>query len=209
MSNRKWIFLEAMGFFILVMAIIWFSKSIVKEDFKWIAGAPILLWVIISWKRRGDEFDSIGIKKETVPFWIFTSALLVIIFTLAFGGNPEVFGRPDLWKKVFAKLGYPFWALIQQLLLQGYLTNRLNQSLEKHWLASLASGAFFAAVHFPNPLLMSGCFVLGVGTAYYFLKSRNLYVIAFAHGILGTFLKYLLSQDWLENGMRVGPGFWK
>lgn len=209
MSKRKWIFLEAIGFFLLVLAIIWFGGSIVRENFKWLAGVPILLWVVISWERRGDDLDSIGIKKETAHFWIFILLLLMILFTLAFGGNPQVFGKPDLWKNVFKKLGYPFWALLQQLLLQGYLTNRLNQSLERHWLAALVSGALFAAIHFPNPLLMSGCFVLGVGTAYYFLKTRNLYVIAFAHGILATVLKYLLSQDWLENGMRVGPGFWQ
>lgn len=211
MNQKKSFVIEVAAFFLLIMAVIWLPPRNPegKVTIGWMlaGGVTILLWLIISIWWRGDSWDELGLVKETKSFWLFILVCVAGLFLIALIGNPGVFEKPKLWKNIAQKLGYPTWALIQQFLLQSYLTNRIGKCVDGRWRAAFVAGALFAVVHLPNPLLFTGTFVLGVGTAYFFLRCRNLYVIAFAHGILGTLVKYLLAQDWLNHGMRIGPGF--
>ncbi len=199
-------FLEVLTFFTLLMLAIWLCP----RGHNWRVGlaAVGLVWLVISIRLRGDSWESLGFGHGQKGFWVFTLICFGGLFLLAWALNPEVFSKPELWRNMAKKLGYPTWAIVQQFLLQSYLANRISVCVKDEWRASLVTGALFAIVHLPNPLLFLTTLVLGVGTTYFFLKHRNIYAIAFAHGLLGTAVKYLLAQDLLRHGMRVGPGFW-
>lgn len=198
--------LEVIFFFVLLMCQIW-----VWPTFQLLAAAPII-GIIISWYIRKDNLKTLGI----VPEW--PSKKLAMAMVAAFTGfwliilicgmiwNPNFSHQVSqgvFWYK-YAKmsLSYCFWALFQQLWLCGYFTNRVQTALNDNKKTILVMGILFALVHLPNPVLTVAGFFGGILSAYFFLKVRNLYILALAHGILGPSIRYLLDYT-----LRIGPGF--
>lgn len=204
--HKKSFILEVLSFFSLLMLAIW----ICPRGLSWRLGVGLLglIWIATSIRIRKDTWEDLGFGQGQKSFWLFTLACFGGLFLLAWILNPEVFAKEALWSNMAKKLGYPTWAIIQQFLLQSYLANRIAKCVDGTWKAAFITGILFAIVHLPNPLLVLTTLILGVGTSYFFLRYRNIYAIAFAHGLLGTAVKYLLAQDLLRHGMRVGPGFW-
>jgi membrane protease YdiL (CAAX protease family) len=102
--------------------------------------------------------------------------------------------------------GYMAFCLLQQVGLNSYLTNRLLGAMGGVP-AVLLAGAIFAALHWPNPVLIPLTFVGGVAMAWLFARDRNIIPLAIGQGILGTLVWWAFPIAW-HHGMRVGPGFY-
>ncbi len=103
--------------------------------------------------------------------------------------------------------GYMAFCLLQQVALNSYLTNRLLGALSSPAIATLLAGTIFAALHWPNPVLVPLTFIGGTAVAWLFARERNIIPLAVGQGILGTLVWWAFPMAW-HHGMRVGPGFY-
>lgn len=173
---------------------------------------PILL-VFLSWKKSGDNFKTLGLtpenfKKDLIPIFAITLLFWIIIFGIALIFNPEFLKQKNLILKVcFHFLGYFFWALLQNLWLNGYFVNRLSSTIKNPKIVSAVSGLLFAIVHLPNPVLFPVTLIGGIMSAHFFQRNRNLYLIAASHALLAVSLLYFFQDSW-HHHLTIGPGFY-
>jgi Type II CAAX prenyl endopeptidase Rce1-like len=103
--------------------------------------------------------------------------------------------------------GYMSFCLLQQVALNSYLTNRLLGTMSSPAMAALLSGIVFAALHWPNPVLVPLTFIGGFAMAWLFARERNIIPLAIGQGILGTLVWWAFPVAW-HHSLRVGPGFY-
>lgn len=113
-------------------------------------------------------------------------------------------GHPIQWIRAFG--GYTVWALMQQLLLQGYFLARLLRLTPRPNLAACITASVFALAHLPNPILTPLTLVWGFAACMLFVRSRNVYPLAIAHAIFGICVAITIPPSILHN-MRVGLGY--
>jgi hypothetical protein len=106
--------------------------------------------------------------------------------------------------RFFAYFGF---CLLQQVALNSYLTNRLLYALENPRLAAVLAGAVFAALHWPNPVLVPLTFIGGTAMSWLFSRERNILPLTIGQAILGTLVWWVFPVAW-HHGMRVGPGYY-
>jgi membrane protease YdiL (CAAX protease family) len=90
--------------------------------------------------------------------------------------------------------------------LNSYVTNRLFASTESPVLTSLIAGTIFAALHWPNPVLVPLTWIGGIAMSSLFVSERNILPLILGQGILGTLVWWTFPVAW-HHAMRVGPGF--
>ncbi len=95
---------------------------------------------------------------------------------------------------------------MQQFILNVYVLLRfLRLGLRRTPAVALAT-LLFAAAHIPNPLLVSLTLIWGALSSWLYLRYRNLYALALAHGILGMTLAVTVPNP-IARHMRVGLGY--
>ncbi len=148
-------------------------------------------------------------KKDLDLILSTTACLLVLTLWIGFIWNPNFLAQKGIFWKYLKHLPmyYP-WALLQNLWLNGYFTNRLAKVFPNQpKLISTMAGILFAIVHWPNPVLLVATFIGGIMSAYFFQRNRNLYPLALSHAILAVSLLYFFPDSW-HHHLRIGPGFW-
>jgi len=103
--------------------------------------------------------------------------------------------------------GYMAFCLLQQVGLNSYVTNRLFDATDSAPRASLIAGTLFAALHWPNPVLVPLTWIGGTAMAWLFACERNILPLTLFQGILGTLVWWTFPVAW-HHAMRVGPGFY-
>jgi hypothetical protein len=103
--------------------------------------------------------------------------------------------------------GYFAFCLLQQVALNSYLTNRLLYAFEQPYLAAVAGGTLFAALHWPNPVLVPLTFLGGTAMSWLFSRERNIIPLTVGQAILGALVWWAFPLAW-HHGMRVGPGYY-
>jgi hypothetical protein len=103
--------------------------------------------------------------------------------------------------------GYFAFCLLQQVALNSLFTNRLLALFSRRPLAALCAGMIFAALHWPNPVLVPCSFIGGVAMAWSFARHRNILPLAVAQALLGLVLSMVFPIAW-HHQMRVGPGYY-
>jgi hypothetical protein len=101
---------------------------------------------------------------------------------------------------------YFLWSFLQQFMLQDYFLARLLRLLPSKTRAVLAAAILFASTHIPNPLLVVVTLFWGAVSCALFLRYRDLYSLAVAHGILGICLAVTVPNA-VHHQMRVGLGY--
>lgn len=203
-QSINWIAIEVFAVFLFVMALVWILPPI----FVFLASVFILL----SWKFHRDSLKNLGVlprdfsQIRNIGIGVLISAVAFSITALVY--NPEIFSNPKLGSNILRQFErYVFWAFLQQLVFHGYFTHRIQTVFNDVRNSSLVSGLMFAAVHLPNPILTGVSLIYGPASAYFFLRSRNIYILALAHAVLGTLLNYLVIKCFFHHGMRIGPAF--
>ena len=203
---RSIILVEVLVFGAFVAWYIWQLQA--SYFFAWLV-FPV--WLLASFLAHGDTPQTMGWRADNL--WSATKR-----FALVFA--PGIAGlflagillgalhRPThhlLVPKHF--FGYMAFCLLQQVGLNSFLTNRLLATINSPAIASLLSGTIFAALHWPNPVLIPLTFIGGTAMAWLFARERNIIPLAVGQGILGTLVWWAFPMAW-HHGMRVGPGFY-
>lgn len=114
---------------------------------------------------------------------------------------------PVHWTQAQRLLSYSAFCFLQQVALNSYTTNRLLYTFEDPRASSLLAGFIFAALHWPNPVLVPLTFFGGAIMSWLFSKERNIIPLAIGQAIIGTLIWWAFPSVW-HHGMRVGPGFY-
>jgi hypothetical protein len=168
-------------------------------------------WLLASFALHRDTPATIGWRADNLWSAIKRSAFFFVpcIAALSFAGILlGALHRPAehlLVPKHF--FGYMAFCLLQQVGLNSYLTNRLLVVTGSAARAALLSGAIFAALHWPNPVLIPLTFIAGVAMSWLFARARNIIPLAIGQGILGTLVWWAFPVAW-HHAMRIGPGFY-
>jgi CAAX prenyl protease-like protein len=197
--------LEAGTVFFLLLSYIWYFQS--RVHWSWMI---LLALVLLSHAVRGETPSGLGLRRGgfaecarrfTIPVLIIAAIGAVAGFAL------DTVRDVAAWRVGGVLLGYCWWALFQQYLLNGYFANRLSASFDAkyQYLVAPMAGAMFAAAHAPNMLLMSVTLVGGTMAAAAYQRHKNLFFLAFAHALIGTMIWFAVP-DTVSHHLRVGPG---
>lgn len=197
--------LEAGTVFFLLLSYIWYFQS--RVHWSWMI---LLALVLLSHAIRGETPAALGLRTAGFRECArrFTVPVLIVAATGAIAGFVLDTTRDvAAWRVAGVLIGYCWWALFQQYLLNGYFANRLSASLDaKHsYLVAPMAGGMFAAAHAPNMLLMGVTLVGGTVAAVAYRRHRNLFFLAFAHALIGTLIWFAVP-DTVSHHLRVGPG---
>jgi hypothetical protein len=169
------------------------------------------IWLVASIAVHRDTPKTLGWRADNL--WPATRQGLIIYAVLVLGVCAA-----GLWLGAFHRLphrvtepwrffAYFTFCLLQQVALNSYLTNRLLYALESPRKAALLAGAVFAALHWPNPVLVPLTFIGGTAMSWLFSRERNILPLTVGQAILGTLVWWIFPVAW-HHGMRVGPGYY-
>ncbi len=186
----------------------------------------VLVFILFPLMLRLDNFRSglAGLKFITIVgiilivvfngfFQIFWESLIQIF---GYGGNNTFAMRGDNPEQrlreleIFAVLGqwsgYVFWGFLQQMLFLSLFSTQFSRAfnIRKNpkliHVAALLSASFFCIIHLPNFWLSFFTFLAGYMWSIFFMQNRNLFIMGFSHGMLGT-----LGNKLLPISYNVGP----
>jgi hypothetical protein len=205
-SYRVFTVVEALALTGYIAWYIWQLQS--AKPLSWVV-FPI--WLIASMALHRDTPKSLGWRADNL--WPATRQGLLIFAAfvistclagLLLGSNHRLPLRVTEPWRFFA---YFAFCLLQQVALNSYLTNRLLHALEEPRAAALVAGIIFAALHWPNPVLVPLTLVGGTAMSWLFSRERNILPLTVGQAILGTLVWWVFPVAW-HHGMRVGPGFY-
>jgi hypothetical protein len=168
------------------------------------------LWLVLSFLTHRDTPKTLGWRADNLwpatrqgllVFAIFTAALFVIgLFLGALHRLPaHLINRQRF-------IGYFAFCLLQQVALNSYLMNRFVYALQNPRVAALACSLIFAALHWPNPVLVPLTLVGGFIMCFLFARERNILPLTLGQAILGGVAWWAFPLAW-HHSMRVGPGY--
>jgi membrane protease YdiL (CAAX protease family) len=205
-SGRRiaWDLAEIVIGFALILAVIWTPRPL-QHWLYFIA----LGWFLVSITLTFENWKAMGccLAGFWRSSWVVGVALVmsgVATYLAAAYHTLHHPGDPVRWVTTFG--GYAIWALLQQLLLQGYFLARILRILPNANLAALITAMVFALLHLPNPVLTPLTLIWGLTACLVFIQSRNVYPLAIAHAVFGICIAITVPASILHN-MRVGLGY--
>jgi hypothetical protein len=188
----------------LILVVVW-TPNPAQRVVYWIAVAFI---AVTAWLRRSETRpNGFGLKGLVPSLWMVPVAVAALFAAIGVAGRLHtlhpLYGPLPVVAHILA---YAMWALVQQFILQVYVLLRLlRQGLRRAAAVALAA-TLFAMAHIPNPVLAPVTLVWGATTSLLYLRYRNLYALALAHGILGMGLAVCIPNS-VHHHMRVGLGY--
>jgi len=197
---------EPLAFALFIAWYIWQLQGV--YFFSWII-FPV--WMLASFLAHGDTPRTMGWRADNLwtatrrSAWVFSVCIAGLLLTGILLGAFHRSAQHLFVPRHF--LNYMGFCLIQQVALNSYLTNRLLGALNRSATVSLLSAAIFAALHWPNPVLVPLTVIGGAAMAWLFAAERNILPLVIGQGILGTLVWWAFPAAW-HHGLRVGPGFY-
>ncbi len=197
--------IEAVVFFLAILSYIW--------DFH--GHNPLFLSILVIflcasfWHHRA-SLRSLGLAPNSLGagFYFLAPIVLgnvIVVLALHFMYASHSF---IIWRDPVGSISwYLVWALIQQLILCGFFVNRFWEFSHLSGFTIVATAFCFGAVHFPNPVLMILALINGAWGAYFFLRYRNIYLLACSHVTIASCAFMLLPASW-HHMMKIGHGFY-
>jgi hypothetical protein len=173
----------------------------------WLMGA----WLVVSAWLREDRPKLLGWRADNLAVATRNALLFFVPAALAVCGAGLFLGMMDRMPEHLIQprrfLGYLAFCVLQQVALNSFLTNRLLRYFGPTWQAALFSGVIFAALHWPNPVLVPLTLIGGAAMAWLFAHERNILPLALGQAVLGALVWWAFPMSW-HHSMRVGPGYW-
>ena len=188
----------------LILATIW-TPNPAQRILYWTAFAWIAVTAFL--RRKQTAPNGLGFRGLLPSLWI--AAAVVAVFLAAIGLAKHLHTLHPLYGPlpvIVHIAGYALWALMQQFILQVYVLLRFLRLGMRRTPAVALATVLFAIAHIPNPVLVSLTLVWGAISCLLFLRYRNLYALALAHGILGMCLAVTVP-NYIHHHMRVGLGY--
>jgi membrane protease YdiL (CAAX protease family) len=201
--NRRGVLGEIALVYLLILFQLWF----VGAALSFFVILPLAV-VLVSWVVRGDTWRSLGLARFSfrgfASLWRLLAAAIAVVLIVAAFANPGFF-RSGLSPVgvAFRFVSYLIPALLQQIILNGYFVNRVHTLARSRNSTVAIVGFLFCIVHLPNPVLLPLTLFGGMISAYFFLRSTNVYPLAVAHAALAAVAFCALPQAW-HHGFRVG-----
>lgn len=162
---------------------------------------PFILFTLLAWSTY------VLLRKQSQPsivnYWGFRYnnllsvlrrlaplAALAVVSFLVIGYTRDTIN--PTWHIIPILITYPIWGTVQQFLCVGLVTGNL-QDMRKPLnmnLNMLITAVLFSVIHYPDPTLMAGTFVLALVYSFVYIKQRNLYALGLFHGWLGALFYY-------------------
>lgn len=207
-NHRAWrisYLVEALGFSTFVAMYIWRWQAEYPKSW-WVMG----IWLGVSTLLRRDTPKTLGWQAENLgpatkhAILFFAPASLAICVAGLFLGMLQRLPVHLIDPRRFS--GYLAFCLLQQVALNSFLMNRLLSYFEKPWPAVALASVIFAALHWPNPVLVPLTLLGGVALTWLFARERNILPLALGQAILGALVWWAFPLAW-HHSMRVGPGY--
>ena len=201
-----WEVVELLVGYSLILSVIWSPRPL-QHWLYFVALGWFIITIALSfegWKAMGCSVA--GFWRSS---WVVGVALVIAAVATFFASSYHTLhhpGSPGQWVKSFG--GYTVWALMQQLLLQGYFLARLLRLLPSPNFAAALTASVFAVAHLPNPILTPLTLIWGLVACLIFIRSRNVYPLAIAHAIFGICVAITIPAATIHN-MRVGLGYFE
>jgi hypothetical protein len=204
--NRYFVLAEGLAFSAFIGWYIW--RLQLTHPSSWLL-FPI--WLIASFAAHHDTPKTLGwradnlwpaIRQAAIVFGICIVALCAA--GLSLGGLNRL---PAHLLEPRRFLGYLAFCLLQQIALNSYLMVRFLSAVERPWIAALSSCIIFAALHWPNPVLVPLTLVAGFAMCCLFARERNILPLALGQAVLGGLAWWAFPIAW-HHSMRVGPGYY-
>jgi hypothetical protein len=204
-QSRSWPpLLEALGVFLLIMGYIWWL--LLSHAWTWIALLGLLIGTHVA-RREGPGQLGFGWTGFRAAFpVVLPAALALCLILLGVGAQFGTLRHLAARTVLVGVAWYILWGLCQQYLLNGYFLNRLEKFGGAPGFAPVCAAVLFSLAHLPNWFLMAVTLAGGWVCARLFLRYRNLYVLAIAHGIV-AFCIYLAVPDSVTGHLLVGPRY--
>lgn len=188
----------------LILVVIW-TPNPAQRILYWTAFAWIAITSIL--RRKETAPNGLGFRGLLPSLWIPVAAVAIFFAGVALAKHLHtlhpLYGPLPVAVHI---LGYALWALMQQFILQVYVLLRLLRLGMKRTPAIALATVLFAMAHIPNPVLVPLTLVWGATSCLLFLRYRNVYALALAHGILGMTLAVTVPNH-IHHHMRVGLGY--
>jgi len=195
---------EIVAGFLLIIGVIWTPDPWQRVLFA-IASISIIGFTLTA--RRLGRTLGFGLTGLGQSLWTVAAALLLGGLLIATAVKLRTFhplhGHLPLWAHI---TGYTLWAFEQQFILQSYFLARLLRVVPRRSTAILLAAMLFSIAHLPNVVLTAVTLLWGAIACVLFLRYRNLYSIAMAHGILGLCLAVTVPNATIHH-MMVGLGY--
>ncbi|HWZ99150.1 MAG TPA: CPBP family intramembrane glutamic endopeptidase [Candidatus Dormibacteraeota bacterium] len=198
--------LEALAFCAVISLYIWRWQNAGLRT--WLI-FPV--WLLVSFLLHRDTPKTLGWRADNlkaatrfaVPvFLVFITAIVLAGIALgALHRLPAHLIEPRRF------VGYFAFCLLQQVGLQSLTMNRLLRAIPNSDLAALVGGLLFAALHWPNPVLIPLTLIGGVAMCWLFARQRNILPLVLGQAILGALVFWAFPIAW-HHSMRVGPGYY-
>jgi hypothetical protein len=194
---------------LLPLFILWFIWRLqFTARWTWVIFA---VWLLASFAAHRDTPKTLGWRADNLwpatrqAIFVFggMAAGLVVIGLVLRAYWPML---PALfrWRRIES---YFAFCLLQQVALNSLLHNRMMTLVRNDWVAACFTGAIFAAIHWPNPVLVPATFVAGTIMAWMFGRQRNIIPLTIGQAILGTLVAWAFPMAW-HHHLRVGPGYY-
>lgn len=188
----------------VILVTVW-TRNPEQRFFYWSAFA----WIAVTgWLSRNRSRPiGLGVKNLARSLWIVVAATALLSIGLGIAARVHslhrLYGPLPFGVHI---LEYSLWALMQQYILQVYVLLRLLRLGMGRASAVALATLLFAVVHIPNPVLVPAVILWGSVSCLLYLRYRNLYPLAIAHGMLGMCLAVCVPNA-LHHHMRVGIGY--
>jgi len=210
MSGTKWTryfnFVEGVAFSGFIAWYIWRLQF--THPSAWLV-FPV--WLVVSFLAHHDTPNTLGWRADNL--WPATRRAAVVfgVFILALCAAGLYL---DALHRLPAHLisgrrffGYFSFCVLQQVALNSYLMDRFLSVVERPWVAALLASIIFAALHWPNPVLVPLTLVGGFAMCWLFARERNILPLTLGQAVLGGLVWWAFPIAW-HHAMRVGPGYY-
>ncbi len=202
--------------FLTVVEALAFSAMVALFIWRWQAAYPrswiiFPVWLFVSFLVHRDTPTTLGWRADNL--WpatrqglvLFGSFIVTVCVAGLFLGALHRLPEHLIDRRRF--VGYFSFCLLQQVAVNSYLMNRFLSCLKNPRIAALLASVIFAALHWPNPVLVPVTLIGGFAMCLLFARERNILPLTLGQAILGGLVWWAFPIAW-HHAMRVGPGYY-